>query len=302
MLAYIQSEYVFGAAEASATCACFVSLSIPPLTRSFAVLRNKFSHTLTLFFLCTYIDQWPSFFTDLFTCIQPAEGSSERTFNRHVSLLFFRVMLEISGEVADQLIKTARTFNAERHARDGRVRDAVRERDAPRINEAVLTIVSDAARRMETLRKDGSASRETEEVEEMVDLGIRTFGSYVGACAVLYARLWLTSFDRLDRHQPDCDADDCAPLVHAARRLLPSHPSRDLCLFVAHRVKRLERARRQATTSQNSIPWASHRRSRNEDTRTADREGDRYRRRRRILSRSSRQAALNAEVRPGRES
>ncbi|KAL1668161.1 armadillo-type protein [Schizophyllum commune] len=163
MLAYIQSEYVFGAAEASAT-----------------FLRNKFSHTLTLFFLCTYIDQWPSFFTDLFTCIRPAEGSSERTFNRHVSLLFFRVMLEISGEVADQLIKTARTFNAERHARDGRVRDAVRERDAPRINEAVLTIVSDAARRMETLRKDGSASRETEEVEEMVDLGIRTFGSYVG--------------------------------------------------------------------------------------------------------------------------
>ncbi|KAL1737871.1 Exportin 1-like protein-domain-containing protein, partial [Schizophyllum fasciatum] len=163
MLAYIQSEYVFGAAEASAT-----------------FLRNKFSHTLTLFFLCTYIEQWPSFFTDLFTCIQPAEGSSERTFNRHVSLLFFRVMLEISGEVADQLIKTARTFNAERHGRDGRVRDAVRERDAPRINEAVLTIVSDTARRMETLRKDGSASRETEEAEEIVDLGIRTFGSYVG--------------------------------------------------------------------------------------------------------------------------
>lgn len=163
MLAYIQSEYVFGAAEASAT-----------------FLRNKFSHTLTLFFLCTYIDQWPSFFTDLFTCIQPAEGSSERTFNRHVSLLFFRVMLEISGEVADQLIKTARTFNAERHARDGRVRDAVRERDAPRINEAVLTIVADAARRMETLRKEESGSREIEEVEEIVDLGIRTFGSYVG--------------------------------------------------------------------------------------------------------------------------
>ena len=87
------------------------------------------------------------------------------------------------------------------------------------------------------------------EVEEMVDLGIRTFGSYVGACAVLYARLWLTSFARLDRHQPDCDADDCAPLVHAARRLLPSHPSRYLCLFVAYRVKRLERARRQAATS-----------------------------------------------------
>lgn len=148
-------------------------------------LRNKFSHTLTLFFLCTYIDQWPTFFTDLFVLIRPpAESSSQSTFNAHISLLFFHVVLEISGEVADQMIKAARTFTQERHVRDARVRDTVRARDAAGINEAVLTIVADGAERMSRLRKGEaptSSQRELDVLIEVVDWGVRTFGSYVGA-------------------------------------------------------------------------------------------------------------------------
>jgi exportin-T len=146
------------------------------------VLRNKFSHTLSLFFLCTYIDQWPTFFTDLFALIRPAEPSSQ-TFNRHVSLLFFHLVLEISGEVADQVIKSARSFSQVRHTRDARVRDAVRERDAASINEAVLTIVADSADRMAHLRKVEASAEATQELDgviEVVDWGIRTFASYVG--------------------------------------------------------------------------------------------------------------------------
>lgn len=143
-------------------------------SHSHTVLRNKFSHTLTLFFLCTYTDQWSSFFADLFTLIRPSVASS---FNRHVSLLFFHLVLEISGEVADQMIKSARPSNNQiRQARDARVRDAVRERDAAQINEAVLTIVADAA----AVRK--SQQGNTEELVEVIDWGVRTFGSYVGAC------------------------------------------------------------------------------------------------------------------------
>lgn len=146
------------------------------------VLRNKFSHTLTLFFLCTYMQQWPSFFSDLFTLIRPTDNSSQSIFNRHISLLFFHIVLEISGEVADQMIKSARPFDADRHARDARVRDAVRERDAARINEAVLTLVAEGSERMTNLRKheDSEASRELDGAIEVVDWGIRTFGSYVG--------------------------------------------------------------------------------------------------------------------------
>ncbi|KAG7089605.1 pre-tRNA nuclear export protein [Marasmius oreades] len=163
LLSYVQSEYLYGQSEANA-----------------AYIRNKFSHTLTLFFLCTYMDQWPTFFADLFSLIQPAD-SSQPSFNRHISLLFFHIILEISGEVADQMIKSARQFSTQRHARDARVRDAVRERDAVRINEAVLTIVSATAEKMTSLQKqqDGSAG-ELSEVEEVVDWGIRAFGSYVG--------------------------------------------------------------------------------------------------------------------------
>jgi exportin-T len=148
------------------------------------VLRNKFSHTLTLFFLCTYDQQWPTFFSDLFTLIQSPEQSSQKPFNRHVSLLFFHIVLEISGEVADQIIKSARSFSGARHARDAKVRDGVRDRDAARINEAVLTIVSEGAKRMEALRENPNAATEAKELDhaiEVVDWGIRTFGSYVGA-------------------------------------------------------------------------------------------------------------------------
>ncbi|KAF8183925.1 armadillo-type protein [Pholiota molesta] len=117
----------------------------------------------------------------------PAEADTPskltKTFNRHVSLLFFHIVLEISGEVADQIIKSARSFSGARHARDAKVRDGVRDRDAARINEAVLTIVSEGAKRMEALRENPNAATEAKELDhaiEVVDWGIRTFGSYVG--------------------------------------------------------------------------------------------------------------------------
>jgi exportin-T len=155
------------------------------------VLRNKFSHTLTLLFLATYLDRWPTFFTDLFALMRPAESTSQTSFSPHVSLLFFHFVIEISEEVADQIIKGARQFSSDRHVRDARVRDAVRERDAAQINEAVLTIVADYAERLQVLRKaEAATSRETSEVLEVVDWGIRTFGSYAGSsCNLNFLRV-----------------------------------------------------------------------------------------------------------------
>lgn len=113
--------------------------------------------------------------------MRPHESTSQTSFNPHVSLLFFHFVIEISEEVADQIIKGARQFSSERHVRDARVRDAVRERDAAQINEAVLTIIGDYAERLQVLRKTAAAtSRESSEVLEVVDWGIRTFGSYAG--------------------------------------------------------------------------------------------------------------------------
>lgn len=81
------------------------------------------------------------------------------------------------------MIKSARQFNPVRHQRDTRVRDAVRERDAAAINEAVLTIVADGVERMARLRKGEAQAteRELDMATEVVDWGMRTFASYVGA-------------------------------------------------------------------------------------------------------------------------
>lgn len=79
------------------------------------------------------------------------------------------------------MIKSARPYNVARQARDARVRDAVRDRDAAGINEAVLTIVVEGAERMEKLKKENSVnSQELNSAIEVVDWGVRTFGSYVG--------------------------------------------------------------------------------------------------------------------------
>lgn len=92
------------------------------------------------------------------------------------------------------MIKSARTFDAARHARDTRVRDAVRERDAAAINEAVLVIVAEGVDRMTKMRKgeavgSDNSDRELDSAVEVVDYGIRTFASYVGALLHVSERL-----------------------------------------------------------------------------------------------------------------
>ena len=119
--------------------------------------------------------------------MRPAESTPQSSFSPHVSLLFFHFVIEISEEVADQLIKGARQFSTDRHVRDARVRDAVRERDAARINEAILTIVVDYVERLQVLREAAAATgREVSEILEVVDWGIRTFGSYAGQLRTRY--------------------------------------------------------------------------------------------------------------------
>jgi hypothetical protein len=213
-----------------------------------AAIRNKFSHTLTLFFLCTYIDQWTTFFTDIFALIHFADTSLPRAYNRHVSLLFFHVVLEISGEVADQMIKSARTFSQTRHARDARVRDSVRERDAAGINEAVLTIVADGAGKMAALRKAEAFTETTRELEgviEVVDWGVRTFGSYVGKLRSIHSLRHFDSYAlpiRMDRHQSYRNPKYDPITLHAIIRPILADPAGDLPIPATYRVQRPQRA------------------------------------------------------------
>ncbi|KIM27530.1 hypothetical protein M408DRAFT_329975 [Serendipita vermifera MAFF 305830] len=171
-LNYLKSEYLYGQAESEAP-----------------FIRNKFSHVLTLFFLASYETQWLSFFSDMFALLKPPPDTQIPPLNAHISIFFFKLVQEISAEVADQLIKNARSFTAERMARDGRVRDLVRERDAQEINAAVFAIVVDAKTKLDQVRvaaaggemasASGNLSVEERLAEDVVELGIRAFASYV---------------------------------------------------------------------------------------------------------------------------
>ncbi|CAE6379710.1 unnamed protein product [Rhizoctonia solani] len=163
--AYITEEYVTGSAEAHAP-----------------FIRNKFSHTLALLFLCTYPDQWPTFFTSISPLLHASPGSSSPTLNPHVTTFFLRLLLEISGEIHDQTIKSARTFVASRHTRDTNIRDAIRAKDAVGVNAEVIRVLEEAITMLEAVRAGGAPVSETlgqAQLIELVELAIRAFASYV---------------------------------------------------------------------------------------------------------------------------
>jgi exportin-T len=160
-ISYLRSEYLYGSAETTAP-----------------YLRNKFSYTLTLLFLATYESHWPDFFDTIFALLKPPPETGVQPFNSQISIFFFKLLTEISSEVADQLLKNARAFDADRMARDGRIRDLIREKDAPNINQAVLTIIVSGQEKLVRIRA-GQLNEKLSLIEEVVDLGVRAFASYV---------------------------------------------------------------------------------------------------------------------------
>lgn len=200
--------------------------------------------------MCSYLDQWPTFFTDFFTLIQSPSNSGSSGYNPHVSLLLFHLVLEISGEVADQLLKAARQYSNQRHYRDSKVRDAVRERDAAGINDAVLTIVADSVEQLVNLRKRGGGGNIARLVE-VVDWGVRTFGSYVGEF-IAYMRfavyLMVNLWARLDRYKSHRHGYNNSTSLHSPFRSLVSDSTRNVRRSFTYSCERAERARRQNST------------------------------------------------------
>lgn len=170
------------------------------------VIRNKFSHTLALLFISSYPAQWPDFFANFYELLQtrsPSEDPSPSAFNPHVSTLFLRVLIEISGEIADTILKGAREFTAERHRRDSAVRDHIRDRDSKNISEAVLTIISDNESHLVAVR-NGTESGNAGVMEELIALAVRAFANLIRTFAFTAAYTsepTKSSHDSLDQHQ-----------------------------------------------------------------------------------------------------
>ncbi|EJU04760.1 Xpo1-domain-containing protein [Dacryopinax primogenitus] len=159
---YIESEYINGTAESGAP-----------------YLRNKFSHTLALLFTRSYPDLWPTFITDLIGAMRtiPGSGGSQGTaLNLNLCTLMLRVLNEVSGEIADQTVRGARTFSIGRQNRETRLKHNVREKDASNVITALVTVVTEGLDRLDS---QGGESAEREQVQELVTLAVQTFASYV---------------------------------------------------------------------------------------------------------------------------
>ncbi|KAH7106341.1 ARM repeat-containing protein [Auriculariales sp. MPI-PUGE-AT-0066] len=156
---YLQTEFVYGPAEASAP-----------------FLRNAVALVLALFFLRVYPAQWSTFFPDIITLLGTANTQPSAP---GLALLFFHTIIEISNEIFDQLLKSAREFTTERHARDARIRDAIRNGDdASRMNSAVLALIVDAVDKVRAAREAGKAATIGPHLE-IVHWGLRAFALYI---------------------------------------------------------------------------------------------------------------------------
>lgn len=115
----------------------------------------------------------------MFQHLRSSNASNSSQFNSHVSTLFLRLLIEISGEVADSLLKNARVFQEARHQRDGAIKDAIRVREAQNIVEAVLAIISDGERQLVAARNGSRTGVDINALIDTVSLGTRTFASLI---------------------------------------------------------------------------------------------------------------------------
>ena len=143
-------------------------------------IRNKLSHTLALLFLSSYPSHWQDFFPTLYQFLKPSTPSQTvtPTFNRHTCTLFLHLLIEISGEVADSILKGARDFSEARHQRDAAVRDCIRENDSKGISDVVLAIISETEARLVAAR-NGAAPDEQGPLIDGISLSVRAFASLI---------------------------------------------------------------------------------------------------------------------------
>ncbi|KAK9355575.1 armadillo-type protein [Lipomyces doorenjongii] len=118
LLSYVQREY----SPQSATDADAV------------FMQNKLAQTITLFFLLSYPNTWPSFFDDLLTL--SSIGGPQLSNGRGLQL-FLRILVAQHEEIADTLI----IRSSEVARRNTIIKDAIRVRDMARLASAWMEIL-----------------------------------------------------------------------------------------------------------------------------------------------------------------
>ncbi|BGP43722.1 pre-tRNA nuclear export protein [Rhodotorula kratochvilovae] len=174
MLDYFSSEFVTGTAENGVT-----------------FLKNAIVHLAAAVFVHAYPHSSPTFFTSLLALLRtyppsvavPSSSSSTGAapLNPQTTDLFLRILHEVSLEISDAQLRLNKS--TQRLQKDTELRDAVRERDAPALAEAVWGVIGEALegvdapdQQQEGAHRVGLKGRTAREVAEMA---VRVAGDYV---------------------------------------------------------------------------------------------------------------------------
>jgi exportin-T len=137
-----------------------------------SLLRNRLAHTLALLFISLYPSiQMPPLPSTSQSLLQTLLPLLKPSVNPHTTLLVLHTLVEINEEVHDTLLKSARPFTQDRMARDGKLRDAVRENEAGLMHDVVTSVWEEALGRIEGGEGQGWA--------EVVEWAVRAYSGYV---------------------------------------------------------------------------------------------------------------------------
>lgn len=129
-----------------------------------AVMRNKFSYTLTLVFLRLYPSPVPDFLRPFLAILASPSSNAQST------LLTLHLLSEIAAEIHDPLLKSSRAYTVERTNRDAAVRDGLRAQgDAKAVVDGLLNVVQ---RGLAAATSGGGAA------DEAADWALRTLAAW----------------------------------------------------------------------------------------------------------------------------
>ncbi|BGP35706.1 pre-tRNA nuclear export protein [Rhodotorula toruloides] len=159
-----------------------------PAENGVIFLKNAIVHLAAAIFVHAYPAVSPAFFTTLLAYTRsypssvpvPSTSSGTPPLNPQTADLFLRILHEVSLEISDAHLRLNKT--SQRLNKDTELRDAVRERDAPAIAEAIWAIISEALEGMDQPDQSASTPKvglKGKSAREVAELAVRAAGDYV---------------------------------------------------------------------------------------------------------------------------
>ncbi|GAA5859251.1 hypothetical protein JCM8547_008938 [Rhodosporidiobolus lusitaniae] len=153
-----------------------------PCENNVTFLKNATVHLLAQLFLYTYPVLTPTFFSSFLTLARtpspssPSASSASPSFNPQTTDLFLRLLHEVSLEISDAHLRLNKS--SLRLTKDTELRDAVRERDATAISQAVWEVIGQALDGVQ-VPDGGAGEMKGQKAREIAEMAVKVAGDYV---------------------------------------------------------------------------------------------------------------------------